>query len=192
MPLPQRFNNTLYFKIRKEPQCYASTACRTMVLSSWWYYFVSYLVAKGETFKCKTECLILNLKCNEVKDLSRSKINHYWETKAWNASGDCSDLPITLFAKLALLSVASPRSPIFTLPVGPVMKILSHFKSLWMMGGARVCRKWSPLRIWRLHLCRSFGFISLKRFRYLRNWDVKIIFTSGPKKRQLKGQSTQK
>ena len=54
---------------------------------------------------------------------------------------------MTLFAKEALLSVARPRSPILTEPVGPVIKILSHFRSLRMIGGVRVCRKWGPLRI---------------------------------------------
>lgn len=39
-------------------------------------------------------------------------------------------LPITLLANDALLRVARPKSPIFTDPVGPVIKILSHFKSL--------------------------------------------------------------
>lgn len=37
---------------------------------------------------------------------------------------------MTLLANEALLSVARPRSPIFTEPVGPVMKMLSHFRSL--------------------------------------------------------------
>lgn len=73
--------------------------------------------------------------------------------------------PMTLLAKEALFSVASPRSPIFTEPVGPVMKMLSHLRSLWMMGGVRVCRKWSPLRIWRLQRCNSFSFISLNLLR---------------------------
>lgn len=75
--------------------------------------------------------------------------------------------PMTLLAKEALLRVASPRSPILTEPVGPVMKMLSHFRSLWMMGGVRVCRKWSPLRICRLQRCSSFSFISLNLFKYL-------------------------
>ena len=75
---------------------------------------------------------------------------------------------MTLLAKEALLSVARPRSPIFTEPVGPVMKMLSHLRSRWMMGGVRVCRKWSPLRICRLQLWSSFSFISLKRFKYLK------------------------
>lgn len=39
-------------------------------------------------------------------------------------------LPMTLLAKEALFSVAKPRSPIFTEPVGPVMKMLSHLRSL--------------------------------------------------------------
>lgn len=47
-------------------------------------------------------------------------------------------VPITLLAKDARLSVASPKSPILTDPVGPVMKMLSHLRSLWIMGGARV------------------------------------------------------
>lgn len=39
-------------------------------------------------------------------------------------------LPMTLLAKEALFNVAKPRSPIFTEPVGPVMKMLSHLRSL--------------------------------------------------------------
>lgn len=39
-------------------------------------------------------------------------------------------LPMTDLAKLLFLSVARPRSPILTLPVVPVMKMLSHFRSL--------------------------------------------------------------
>lgn len=74
-------------------------------------------------------------------------------------------LPMTLLAKEALFSVAKPRSPIFTEPVGPVMKILSHFRSLWMMGGALVCRKWRPLRICLHHERRTLIFITLKRLR---------------------------
>lgn len=74
---------------------------------------------------------------------------------------------MTLVAKEALLSVARPRSPILTEPVGPVMKMLSHFRSRWMMGGVRVCRKWRPLRICLHQLRSTFGFITLKRFRYL-------------------------
>lgn len=77
----------------------------------------------------------------------------------------CFALPMTLLAKEALFSVAKPRSPIFTEPVGPVMKMLSHFRSLWMMGGALVCRKWRPLRICRHHERRTLIFITLKRFR---------------------------
>jgi len=32
-------------------------------------------------------------------------------------------------------SVARPRSPILTTPWAPLMKMLSHFRSRWMMGG---------------------------------------------------------
>lgn len=45
---------------------------------------------------------------------------------------------MTLLANDARLSVARPKSPILTDPVGPVIKMLSHFRSLWMMGGVRV------------------------------------------------------
>lgn len=76
-------------------------------------------------------------------------------------------LPITLLAKDALLRVARPRSPIFTEPVGPVMKILSHLRSRWMMGGVLVCRNSSPFSICRHQLRSTLGFITLNRFRYL-------------------------
>lgn len=76
-------------------------------------------------------------------------------------------VPITLLANDALLSVASPRSPILTDPVGPVMNMLSHLRSLWMIGGARVWRKWRPLRICLHQLRSTLIFITLNRFRYL-------------------------
>lgn len=74
---------------------------------------------------------------------------------------------MTLLANEVLFSVARPRSPILTEPVGPVMKMLSHLRSLWMIGGVRVWRKWRPLRICLHQLLRTLGFITLKRFRYL-------------------------
>lgn len=77
----------------------------------------------------------------------------------------CVFLPMTLLAKEALFSVAKPRSPIFTEPVGPVMKMLSHLRSLWIMGGALVCKKWRPLRICLHHERKTLIFITLKRFR---------------------------
>ena len=49
-----------------------------------------------------------------------------------------------LLAKLLFFRVASPKSPIFTEPVGPVMKMLSHLRSLWMTGGSRVWRNCNP------------------------------------------------
>lgn len=78
---------------------------------------------------------------------------------------------MTLLAKEALFRVAKPRSPILTEPVGPVMKMLSHLRSLWMIGGVLVWRKWRPLRICLHQLLRTLGFITLKRFRYL--WESK-------------------
>ena len=76
-------------------------------------------------------------------------------------------LPMTLFAKEVLIRVASPRSPILTDPVGPVMKMLSHLRSRWTIGGVLVWRKWRPFRICLHQLLRTLGFITLKRLRYL-------------------------
>ena len=56
-------------------------------------------------------------------------------------------IPITLLAKDLFFNVANPRSPILTDPVVPVMKMLSHLRSLWMTGGVRVCKKYKPFRI---------------------------------------------
>lgn len=85
-------------------------------------------------------------------------------------------LPMTLFANDVRIKVASPRSPIFTEPVGPVMKMLSHFKSRWIIGGVLVCRNCSPFKICRHQLLKTFGFMTLKRFKYLQreqhNWRV--------------------
>jgi len=47
---------------------------------------------------------------------------------------------MTLLAKDLFLRVARPKSPIFTEPVVPVMKMLSHLRSRWITGGVRVCR----------------------------------------------------
>ena len=72
---------------------------------------------------------------------------------------------MTDLAKDLFFSVASPRSPILTEPVGPVMKMLSHLRSRWMTGGDRVWRKSSPLRICRHHDLRTRWVIFLKRRR---------------------------
>ena len=68
------------------------------------------------------------------------------------------NLPMTLLAKDLFFRVARPRSPILTLAVGPVIKILSHFRSRWITGGSRVCKKRRPWKdkkyklqsMWRL------------------------------------------
>lgn len=66
----------------------------------------------------------------------------HWENNlSVNLQHITSLLPMTLLAKEAALSVASPKSPIFTEPVGPVIKMLSHLRSLWMIGGVLVWRK---------------------------------------------------
>ena len=77
------------------------------------------------------------------------------------------NIPITLLAKEARFRVARPRSPILTEPVGPVIKMLSHLRSRWIIGGVRVWRNWSPLRIWRHQLLKTLIFITLNLFRYL-------------------------
>ena len=75
---------------------------------------------------------------------------------------------MTLFAKEAFLNVANPRSPILMRPVVPLMKILSHFKSLCMIAGVRVCRKFKPFNICLHQFFRIFSFTSLNRFKYLK------------------------
>lgn len=82
----------------------------------------------------------------------------------WHCSLVCS-LPITLLAKEVRIRVASPRSPILTEPVGPVIKMLSHLRSRWTIGGVLVWRKWRPFKICLHQLLRTLGFITLKRFR---------------------------
>lgn len=77
------------------------------------------------------------------------------------------NIPITLLAKEARFRVARPRSPILTEPVGPVIKMLSHLRSRWIIGGVRVWRNWRPLRIWRHQLLKTLIFITLNLFRYL-------------------------
>lgn len=43
--------------------------------------------------------------------------------------------PITLHAVGCCMKIAKPRSPILTSPWFPFTKMLSHFKSLWIIGG---------------------------------------------------------
>lgn len=78
------------------------------------------------------------------------------------------DIPITDFAQDRFFSVANPKSPILTDPVVPVMKILSHLRSLCMMGGDLECRKARPFRICWHHLFRTLVFTLRKRLKYLK------------------------
>jgi len=75
---------------------------------------------------------------------------------------------MTDLANDLFFSVANPKSPIFTDPVVPVINMLSHFKSRWIIGGLRECRKLSPFKIWRHHDFRTFGLIFLNRRKYLK------------------------
>lgn len=95
-------------------------------------------------------------------------LRQQWWRQTYDTYGPVNT-PITLLAKDVLISVARPRSPIFTEPVGPVIKMLSHFKSRCTMGGVRVWRKCRPFRICLHQLRNTFGFITLKRLRYLKS-----------------------
>jgi len=71
--------------------------------------------------------------------------------------------PITLLANDCFLSVARPRSPIFTEPDVPVIKILSHLRSRWMTAGERLCRNKRPFRICRHQFFSMLTLIFLNR-----------------------------
>ena len=86
--------------------------------------------------------------------------------------------PITDLANDLFLRVARPRSPILTLPVVPVMKILSHFRSRCIIGGVLECRKLRPFRICRHHDFRTLGLIFLNLLRYLDSKCIKFTFSS--------------
>jgi hypothetical protein len=75
--------------------------------------------------------------------------------------------PMTDLANDRFLRVARPRSPILTLPVVPVMKILSHFRSRCIIGGVLECKKLKPFRICRHQDFRTLGLIFLNLLRYL-------------------------
>lgn len=82
--------------------------------------WISLLIISVITHKSKH--LTLTYSCvSNYRQLSVDKLLDF---------GTCAVLPMTLLAKEALFSVAKPRSPIFTEPVGPVMKMLSHLRSL--------------------------------------------------------------
>ncbi len=100
-------------------------------------------------------------------------------------------VPMTLLAKEVLLRVARPKSPILTDPVGPVMKMLSHLRSRWMMGGDLVWRKCSPFRICRHQLRRTLIFISLNRFRYLQGHRKQVNHSRWRWRRQRKKKNWQ-
>lgn len=87
-------------------------------------------------------CLRLEMTHHHTPTSSRIAVESDWK---------CKFLPITLLAYDLFFSVANPKSPIFTLPVVPVIKMLSHLRSLWITGGLREWRKESPFRIWRHH-----------------------------------------
>jgi len=84
--------------------------------------------------------------------------------------------PITDLANDLFLRVARPRSPILTLPVVPVMKILSHFRSRCIIGGVLECRKLRPFRICRHHDFKTLGLIFLNLLRYLDSKCIKFTF----------------
>lgn len=83
----------------------------------------------------------------------------------------------TDFAKLLFFNVAKPKSPILTHPVVPFIKILSHFKSLCMIGGARECKNAKPFRICLHHDFNTLGLIFLNLRKYLKgkNGIAKIL-----------------
>lgn len=58
---------------------------------------------------------------------------------------------------------ARPRSPILTSPWFPFTKMLSHFRSRWMMGGSWLCKYSNPLRIC-LHQCFTAHMFTLMCF----------------------------
>lgn len=78
-------------------------------------------------------------------------------------------LPITDLANDRFFKVANPKSPIFTQPVVPVIKILSHLRSLCIIGGVRECKKLNPFTICRHQDFSTLGLIFLKRRKYVFN-----------------------
>ena len=53
-------------------------------------------------------------------------------------------------------AVDSPKSPILKSPDAPLMKMLSHLMSRWMILGVCSWRYFKALRIWRIHLLIIF------------------------------------
>lgn len=135
---------------------------------------------------CFKNCIVIILPFNNFWLMITSANNYYYNLEDWQLPHEyfpfiyillttskplilfCQNsLPITLLAKEDFFSVASPRSPIFTNPVVPLMKILSHFKSLWIIGGVRVCRNCNPFKICLHQLFRIFSLTPLNLFKYL-------------------------
>ena len=98
---------------------------------------------------------------SEAKDTPHPRSNME-KPRIHNNNPYAGHLPITVFTS-DLFSVARPKSPIFTRPVVPLMKMLSHFRSRWMMGGVRVWRKCNPRRICRPQLRITLFLMAFRR-----------------------------
>ena len=86
-----------------------------------------------------------------------------------------SGVPSTLVAACVFfISVARPRSPIFTSPWLPLMKMLSHFRSRWMMGGSWPCRKMMPFSNCHAQFLTDFKTASFFIMRWLSRYERRL------------------
>lgn len=108
--------------------------------------------------------------CLSIREFTGLKYT-YKATKYLNTTckTQIRDIPITLLANDLFFKVASPKSPIFTEPVVPVMKMLSHLRSLCITGGVLVCKKYSPFKICLHQFFKTFKFIFFNLLMYLKH-----------------------
>ena len=77
-----------------------------------------------------------------------------------------SGVPSTDLACDAFIVVLNPKSPILISPEFELMKMLSHFISLWIMGVSCSCKYYNPFKIYLAHVFITLSLGCLILFRY--------------------------
>lgn len=85
-------------------------------------------------------------------------------------------LPMTLWAARALQRIAaSPKSPILTSPWLPLIKMLSHLRSRWIIGGSWPCRYERPSNICLDQFLSALISTLLCFLRYLHEHTERVV-----------------
>lgn len=105
----------------------------------------------GRTRRPKREaCDMARWKTRNEREKWMKKRKGHTPQVQTNQQGTKKNLPMTVYF-LPIFIFAVPMSPILTSPCAPLIKMLSHLMSRWMIGGSYECRYISPFRICRHH-----------------------------------------